>query len=47
MKKKKKEKFWDLKVPVFYNKKTGQASIVLPKKKIKLGKKQIKIRIWG
>ncbi len=30
-----KRKFWDLKVPVFYNKRTGQASVVLPKKKMK------------
>jgi len=40
--------FMDLKVPVFYNKKTGQASIVLPKKKIKLKKKKkVKVRVWN
>jgi len=31
-----KKKFLDLKVPVFYNKKNGQISISLPKKKIKI-----------
>ena len=31
----KRKTFLDLKVPVFYNKKNGQISISLPKKKIK------------
>ena len=31
----KKQTFLDLKVPVFYNKKNGQISISLPKKKMK------------
>jgi len=30
-----KKSFLDLKVPVFYNKKNGQISISLPKKKLK------------
>ena len=30
-----KKQLWDLKLPVFYNKRTGQMSVVLPKKQIK------------
>ena len=48
-----KKLFLDLKVPVFYNKKNGQISCSLPKKKMKkiLGEeddmpKEIKLRIW-
>ena len=33
--KKKDKEFWNLKVPVFYNKRTGQMSVVIPKKKAK------------
>lgn len=48
------KKFWNIKVPVFINKKNGQMSLVLPKKKIKgFLKKQkevpteVKISLWN
>jgi len=45
MKKKETKKFWDLKVPVFYNKRTGQATVVLPKKKLKQIPKWVKVSV--
>jgi len=38
-------KFWDMKVPVFVNKRTGQMSVVLPKKKFKNVPKHIMVRV--
>jgi len=47
MKKKKDSGFLDLKIPVFYNKRTGQPMSTWPKKQLELkGKKYIKVRVW-
>ena len=47
MKKKEEAKFLDLKVPVFYNKRTGQPTSSWNKKVVNLkGKKCIKVRVW-
>jgi hypothetical protein len=40
----KEKKFMDLKVPVFYNKRTGQMSVAIPKKKIKKRLKYVTLR---
>lgn len=40
----KKDKFLDLKLPVFYNKRNGQMLVCLPKKKIKKKIKYVRVR---
>ena len=37
--------FWDLILPVFTNKRTGQMSVVLPKKKLKGKVKYVTLRV--
>lgn len=45
IKKKKETKVWDLMVPVFHNKRTGQAIVMLPKKKLKQIPKWVRVSV--